>query len=111
MVLFWGGFIAAVNLAPHLPVRDDLLVTAIATLIGGGWCSLNFWRCRHAHCLVTGGGWLALSLFSFAEAGLGRSLVSGREPLAQDAVLAAALLFEALWAWARGSKAVVAMQP
>jgi hypothetical protein len=105
-LLFWFGFIAVVNIAPHLPGRGGLLVLGIATLIGGGWCSLNFWRCRHAHCLVTGGGWLALSLFSLVEAGLGRSLVSGREALVFNAILVAGFVFEALWTCARGNNAL-----
>jgi hypothetical protein len=106
-LLFWAGFIALLNLAPRLPVRGDLLVDGIATLIGGAWCSLNFWRCRHAHCLVCGAGWLALSLFSFAEAGIGRSLASGKESLVLFGIAAAGLIFEAVWTRVQGSNAVL----
>ena len=48
--------IGLLNLAPHLPLRPSLVVDGLAALVAGGWCSLNFWRCRHAHCLITGPG-------------------------------------------------------
>jgi hypothetical protein len=51
--------VGLLNLAAHLPARPALAVDALAGLAAGGWCSLNFWRCRHAHCLVTGPGWFA----------------------------------------------------
>jgi hypothetical protein len=59
------------SLAPHLPLRANLAADGLAALLAGAWCGLNFWRCRHAHCAVTGAGWLALSVFVFTEAGLG----------------------------------------
>jgi len=34
---------------------------------------------HHAHCLVTGTGWLGLSIFAFTEAGVGHSLIAGYE--------------------------------
>jgi hypothetical protein len=98
--------VALLNVAPLLPVRGELAVDGLAALTGGGWCLLNFWRCRHAHCLATGPGWLALSLFAFAEAGLGRSLIAGDEQLVFLGILAAALLFEAAWWLARRTNAV-----
>src|SRR6266542_7089422 len=70
------------------------------------WCGLNFWRCRHAHCVITGAGWLALAVFTFVEAGLGRSLIGGNEPPVFLVVLGTGLVFEAAWYLARGSNAV-----
>ncbi|MGH9206929.1 MAG: hypothetical protein ACRD1G_10280 [Acidimicrobiales bacterium] len=98
--------IALLNVAPHLPIRAGLAVDGVAALIGGGWCSLNFWRCRHARCLVTGLGWLGLSVFVFVEAGLGHSSIGGNEQPVLLAVLAAALIFEIAWYLARHTQAV-----
>jgi hypothetical protein len=98
--------VALLNLSPHLPRRADLAVDGAAALIGGGWCTLNFWRCRHAHCLITGPGWLALSIFAFGEAGLGRSVIGGYEQPALVAVLGFALAFEAFWQLRRHTNAV-----
>ena len=96
------------NVAPHLPVRAALAFDGLAALAGGGWCALNFWRCRHAHCLVTGTGWLSLSLLIFAEAGIGHSLIHGDEQLIFLGVLLAALAFEALWFLTHRTNALVA---
>lgn len=98
--------VALLNLAPHLPTRAGLVVDGLAALVGGGWCSLNFWRCRHAHCLVTGVGWLALSVFVFVEAGIGRSSIGGNEQPVFLAILAAALIFEITWYLARHTHAI-----
>ena len=73
---------------------------------GAAWCGLNFWRCRHAHCIVTSTGWAALSILAFTEAGLGRSLIGGDEQPVFLAVLGAAVLFEAVWRLARGSNSI-----
>jgi hypothetical protein len=89
--------VALLNVSPHLPLRADLAVDGLAALIAGGWCTLNFWRCRHAHCLLTGPGWLALSVLAFAESALGRSVIGGYEQLAFLGVLGVALTFEAGW--------------
>jgi len=72
----------------------------------GGWCGLNFWRCRQAHCMVNAAGWLGLSLVAFAEAGLGRSLIHGDEQLVFLGVLVAALGFEGLWYLAKGTNVI-----
>ncbi|MGH7775570.1 MAG: hypothetical protein ACREPI_00115 [Candidatus Dormibacterales bacterium] len=98
--------VALLNLVPHIPLRAGLAIDGLAALIGGGWCSLNFWRCRHAHCLVTGVGWLALSLFVFVEAGIGHSSMGGDEQPLFLAVLAAALIFEFAWYLARHTQAI-----
>jgi len=104
-------FVAVVglfSLAPHLPARADLAADGLAALAGGAWCGLNFWRCRHAHCAVTGGGWLALGAMAFGGAALGHSLISGYEQPVFLAVLAAALVFEAGWRLARRTNAIAA---
>ena len=80
-----------------MPVRASLGGDGLAALVAGGWCSLNFWRCRQAHCLVTGAGWLVLALFAIVETGIGRSVIHGGEQIIFLAVLAAGLLFEGGW--------------
>lgn len=99
--------VGLLNLAPHVPLRGALALDGIAALVGGAWCSLNFWRCRHAHCLVSGPGWLAFGLFALVEAGLGRSLIGGNEQLVFLGLLGVALAFEGTWFLMRHSNAVV----
>jgi hypothetical protein len=106
LLLYFAAIVALLNISPHLPLRGALAVDGLAALLGGGWCSLNFWRCRHAHCLVTGAGWLLLAALSFAEAGLARSLIAGHEQLVLLGILGASLGFEALWTWLRGGNAI-----
>ena len=89
--------VGLLNLAPHLPLRASLATVGAAGLAAGGWCSLKFWRCRHAHCLITGPGWLAFGLFAFIEAAVGHSLIGGYEQPVFIAVLGAAVAFEIVW--------------
>lgn len=103
--------VTLLNIAPHLSIREELAVEGVAALSGGLWCSLNFWRCRHAHCLVTGWGWLGLSTFLFVEASMGRSLIAGYEQPVLVGILGLALLFELSWYLARRTNAVVAPEP
>lgn len=84
----------AISFADALPTRLGLGVLALASALGGAWCAVNFWRCRHAHCVVTGLGWLALAAFVTVEVVLGRSVIGGNEGLVFLTVLAASLLFE-----------------
>jgi hypothetical protein len=98
--------VGLLNLAPHLPIRANLAITGLGALAAGAWCSLNFWRCRHAHCLITGVGWLTLAAFAFVEAGIGRSLIHGDEQVVFLAVFAAGLLFECGWYLRRRTNAV-----
>ena len=105
-VLYCAAVIALLNLAPHLPERGNLAVDGLAALAAAAWCGLNFWRCRHAHCLVTSTGWAALSILAFTEAALGRSLIGGYEQPVFLVVLAAAVVFEVAWRRARGSSAI-----
>ena len=89
--------VGLLNLAPHLPLRASLATVGVAGLAAGGWCSLNYWRCRHAHCLITGPGWLAFGVFAFIEAAVGHSLIGGYEQPVFIAVLGAAVAFEIVW--------------
>ena len=105
-VVVLAAVVGLLNLAPLLPLRGELAVDGLAALLAGGWCSLNFWRCRHAHCLVTAGGWLPLAAFAFVEAGLGRSLIGGYEQPVFIAVLALAIAFEVVWTRSQGTNAI-----
>jgi len=105
-VLYFAAVAALVAVAQLLPARAELLVLSVAGLAAGGWCALNFWRCRHAHCLITGTGWLAFGGLTAAEAALGHSLVGGAERAVFGGVLAAGLVFECGWSAVRGTNAL-----
>jgi hypothetical protein len=96
-LLYCAAVVALLNLAPHLPERANLAVDGLAALAAGAWCGLNFWRCRHAHCVVTSTGWTSLSVLAFTGAALGHSLIGGNERPVSLAVLAAAVVFEIAW--------------
>lgn len=104
--LYIVAVIALLSLAPHLPVRGDLAAGGLAALAAGSWCVANFWRCRQAHCLIDGAGWLMLAVLAFIEAGLGRSVIGGSEEAVFLGVLAVALVFEGVWRLARGTNAI-----
>lgn len=97
VIVFYAAVIVLLNVGVVLPKRLDLLTIGVASLAAGAWCAVNFWRCRHAHCAITGPGWLALAAFTFVETGLGRSLIHGDEVPLFVAVLAAGLTWEAAW--------------
>jgi hypothetical protein len=105
-VLCFAAVIGLLSLARVLPAPSYLVIDGLAALAAGGWCALNFWRCRHAHCLVSGAGWLGLGGFALVEAGFRHSVIGGDEQLVFLGVLAAALLFEGVWSLARGTNAV-----
>ena len=86
---------------------EKLAADGLAFVAAGGWCGLNFWRCRQAHCMVNAAGWLGLSLVAFAGAALGRSLIYGDEQLVFLGVLLAALGFEGLWYLGKGTNVIV----
>lgn len=98
--------VALLNAAAHLPVQPALALDGVAGLAAGGWCSLNYWRCRHAHCLVTGPGWLVFGVFALVEAALGRSLIGGYEQPVFLGVLGLAVIFEVSWYVARRTNAI-----
>ena len=106
-VVYWAVVVAlAYGVAPHLPVRGRLGVEGVAALAAGAWCAVNFWRCRHAHCLVSGPGWLALGILGIVGTLAGHTVICGFEQLAFLGVLAVALAFEAAWRSAQGTSAV-----
>ncbi|MGH3437430.1 MAG: hypothetical protein ACRDRN_13295 [Sciscionella sp.] len=105
--LYFGAAITLLLLAPYLSTRAELAVDGFAALAGGGWCAANFWRCRHAHCVITATGWLTLTVFASVEAALGHSLIGGNEQLVFLAVLLLALAFEGAWYLTHGSNAIV----
>ena len=82
------------------------MVDGLAGLAAGSWCALNFWRCRHAHCLITGPGWLAFGVFALVEAGLGHSLINGYEQPVFMGILGLAIIFEISWYMSRRSNAI-----
>lgn len=106
LIIFFVAVIALLNVGVLLPARLDLFAVGLAAVAAGSWCSANFWRTRHAHCVITGAGWLALATFSFLETGLGRSLIHGDEGLVFLGVLAVGLVFEGAWYVMRGTNAV-----
>lgn len=108
VILYFAAVVGLLSLAPLLPTAADLAVDAVAAAAGAAWCALNFWRCRHAHCLIDAAGWSVLAVFDTAEAVAGRSYIHGDEQLVFLGVLAAGLVFEAGWFLVRGSNAVVA---
>ena len=106
LVLFYGFVIALLSIAPHLPRRAELAADGVAFLGAGGWCALNFWRCRHAHCVVTAAAWLPLAAFAFVEAAIGRSLIRGFEQPIFLGFLALGIVFEVVWQRSRGTNAI-----
>jgi hypothetical protein len=110
-LLYLAGVIAALSVAPHLPTRLGLGTDGLAAMAAGSWCALNFWRCRQAHCLISGTGWLALSLIALTGAVIGRSLIAGRESAAFLAILIVAVIFEYAWSYTHGSNALTSATP
>lgn len=108
VVLYFAAIFGLLSVAPHLSRPGELAIYALAAGAGAAWCGLNFWRCRHAHCVIDAVGWSALAVFDSAEAILGRSFVHGNEQLLFLGVLVAGLVFEGCWWLARGSNAVTA---
>jgi hypothetical protein len=88
--------VGLLNAAAHLSVRPALVVDRLAGLAAGEWCSLNYWRSRHAHCLVTGSDWLAFGAFA-VEGGLGHSLIGGYEEPILLGILGVAVVLEISW--------------
>lgn len=106
VVSYFVAVAVLLNVAHLLPPRWDLLVVALASGAAGGWCALNFWRCRHAHCVVTGAGWLGLAVFGLVEMEIGRSVIGDEEGAVFLGVLGAGLVFELTWRRFKGTNAV-----
>lgn len=80
-------------------------VQAAFFLLIATYCLANFARCREAHCIVTGLGYLALAIAGLWATVAGRDLRSA-EWIAFVAVTLAGHTFEAAWASARGTNAL-----
>ena len=107
VVVYFAVAVGTLNLASLASnPAAELALEGAAALVAGGWCALNFWRRRHAHCLVTGVGWLGLSLLAFIEAGLGHSVIGGYERGVFVLMLAIGCLFEAAWQMTHGTNAM-----
>jgi hypothetical protein len=104
--IFFAAVAVGISAAPVLPTRAALILDAVVTFAASGWCLINFWRCREAHCVVSGYGWAGLGLFEVAELALGRSLIMGDEGLVFVAILVAALVFECVWRARSGTNAL-----
>lgn len=107
VILFYLTVTATLVVAGLLPARAQLAMDGLAAFVGGAWCAANFWRCRHAHCIVTAAGWLGLSVLALGEAAAGRSYIHGDEQLVLIAILLLAVGFELVWTAARGTNALV----
>lgn len=106
VALYFLAIAVAMNASALLPRRAELVVIGISVLAASAWCGLNYWRCRHVHCLVGGVAWPPLAALCFVEAGLGRTLIAGNEGLVFLGILVAAIALEAIWSSARGSNAI-----
>jgi hypothetical protein len=97
--------IGAGQVANQLPSRYAMLPAAVYFLVLGGWCSLNFARCREAHCLITGAGFDVLALAALAAFGLDRHWYNLLSLLILP-VLVAGFSFEVVWTSRHGDNAV-----
>ncbi|MGH7609470.1 MAG: hypothetical protein ACREOD_05955 [Candidatus Dormibacteria bacterium] len=109
--VFFAVVAVSVSVAPSLPVRPGLAVDLVATVAASAWCLGNFWRCREAHCIVTGLGWAALAGLEVAEIVLGHSIISGDEGRAFVAILVIAMIFQCVWRTCCGTNALIHQRP
>ncbi len=103
---FFAVVVGAVALGPNLPRRVGLAVQGAAMLAASWWCVVNLWRCREAHCAVTGPGWAVLGVVALAGAAVGHSVLHGAEAAGFVIVLAAGFCFQWLWHRRRGTTAL-----
>jgi hypothetical protein len=97
--------VGAGQVASQLPSRYAMLPAVVYFLIFGGRCSLNFARCREAHCLITGVGFDALAVAALVAVSIDGhwyNLLS----LMILPVLIAGFAFEVVWTSRRGENAV-----
>jgi hypothetical protein len=105
--VFFGAVAIAISAATSLPSRPGLALGATATFLAGTYCLLNFWRCREAHCIVSGIGWSGLAVFEIVEITFGRSLIHREESLVFLLVLVVAVAFETVWRRRHGTNVVI----
>ncbi len=89
----------------RLGVPDGLWLAAAYFLAFGGYCLANFARCREAHCVVTGWGWLALGVIAVWSA-IGDRADLGILWDAFAVIAVVGFAFEAVWANLRGTHAL-----
>lgn len=97
--------IGAGQLADQLPSRYAMLPAAVYCLLLGGWCSLNFARCREAHCLITGAGFDALAIAALVAVGIDAHWYNLLSLLILP-LLIAGVAFEVVWTRRHGENAV-----
>jgi hypothetical protein len=105
--VFFAVVAIAISAAPTLAREPGLALDLAATVAASVWCLVNFWRCREAHCIVTGTGWAALAVLIAIELAVGRSFVLGSEGLVFLAILIVGVGFEVLWRLRYGTNALV----
>jgi len=88
-----------------LGLSVGLLVEGAFFLIFGTYCLANFARCREAHCIVTGLGWLALAIVSLGAVLAGRD-IRGAAWTAFLVIAVAGHGFEWRWKARHGSNAL-----
>ncbi|MGH2885461.1 MAG: hypothetical protein ACRDPA_22625, partial [Solirubrobacteraceae bacterium] len=103
---FFIAIAVGISAAGQLPTTPGLAIGSATTFVASGYCLLNFWRCREAHCIISGTGWAALGLFETAEIALGHSLIHRNEGAVFVAILVIAVAFEAYWRTRHGTNAV-----
>lgn len=103
---FFVAIAVGVSAAGQLPTTPGLAVGAVTTFVASSYCLLNFWRCREAHCIISGTGWSALGLFETAEIAVGHSLIHRNEDAAFVAILVIAVAFELYWRTRYGTNAL-----
>ena len=85
-------------------VPAGLWLSTVYFLAFAAYCLANFARCREAHCVVTGSGWVLVGAASLVGALLGRPSLGE----VWTAFLVVAVLghgFEGIWRAARGTNA------
>lgn len=100
---FFIAIAVGISAAGRIPTTPGLVLGTATTLVASSYCLLNFWRCREAHCIVSGIGWAALGLFEATEIALGHSLIHRNEGATFLAILVIAVAFEAFWRTRHGT--------
>lgn len=100
------ALVLAFVLAFVLPDGIGIWFAGVLYLAVGLYCSVNFWRCREAHCVITGGGFTVLGLAVLAAAvGMPTVIAAYASPIVLG-ILVLAVAFETTWRARYGTKAV-----
>jgi hypothetical protein len=98
--------LGAFFVASLLPDRIGVWIAVVLYLAVGLYCSVNFWRCREAHCVITGAGFTLLGLGLLAEALGVHTPIGEYNGQILLGVLVVALAFEAVVRARNGTNAV-----